>query len=58
MMLEVSGAAEVIRKQRVILFAQRATSGELPDPQIEGAGRGEKKESVEKRNAIRMPGRN
>lgn len=58
MMLEVSGAAEVIRKQRVILFARRATSRELPDPQIEGAGRGEKKECAKKRNTIRKPGRN
>lgn len=58
MMLEVLGAAEVIRKQRVIWFAQRATSGELPDPQIEGAGRGEKKECVKGRNAIGTPGRN
>lgn len=58
MMLEVSEAAEVIRKQRVILFARRATLRELPDPQIVGAGRGEKKECAKKRNTIRMPGRN
>lgn len=44
-MLEESEAAEVIREQRAPSFARRPTTRELPDPQIEGAGRGGKKDS-------------
>lgn len=58
MMLEESEAAEVIRKQRAISFARRPTPSELLDPQIEGAGGGEKKESVKQRNRKRMSARN
>lgn len=58
MMLEESEVAEVIRKQRAISFARRATWRELPDPQIEGAGRGEMTESIKKRNTAQMSGRN
>ena len=57
-MLEKSEAAEVIRKQPAISFAQRPAARELPDPQIEGAGRGEEKESVKHRNRKWMSVRN
>lgn len=58
MMLEESEAAELIRKQRAISFARRPTPSELLDPQLEGAGRGEKKESVKQRNRKRTSARN
>lgn len=52
-MLEESGAAEVIRKQRAIALAPRPTPRELPDPQTEGAGRGEETESAKHMNRKR-----
>ncbi len=44
-------SAEVIRKQWVILFAQRRMQRELP-PQTDETGGGKKKERVERENMI------
>lgn len=55
MMLEESGAAEVIRKQRAISFAPRPIPRELPDPQtVGGAGRGEETGNVKHRDRKRI----
>lgn len=62
-MLEESGVAEVIRKQRAISFAPRPIPRELPDPQTVrwwggvgggGAGRGEETGSVKHRDRKRI----